>query len=194
MALAFFDLDGTLTKFDTFIPYCLLSLLYRPQQIFALNSLLKEFINFFRGRIERQDLKEAFLVAFLEGARRNEIDRWNKIFLHFFMPWIIRKEVLEIVRQHQQDGDRVYMVSASPDIYLEPLSRLWKLDGVICTVLEWKDGYLTGRILGRNCQGEEKARRIRTLFDESELVGSIGYGNSDGDQQLLKLVTFGMKI
>jgi len=156
MALAFFDLDGTLTRFDTFIPYCLLSLLYRPHRVFALKPLLKACANFCKGKIERQNLKEAFLVAFLEGSRRNEIDRWNRIFLHFFMPWIIREEMLEKVRQHQQDGDRVHLVSASRDIYLEPLARQWKIDGVICTKLEWKNGLLTGKILGRIAKGRRR--------------------------------------
>lgn len=194
MALAFFDLDGTLTRFDTFVPYCLLSLLYRPRRVFALKPLLKACVNFCKGKIERQDLKEAFLVAFLEGAGRNDIELFNRGFFRFILPWIVKEEMLEKVRQHQQDGDRVYLVSASPDIYLEPLSKQWRLDGVICTVLEWKDGYLTGRILGRNCQGEEKIRRIQALFNESELEGSYAYGNSNGDRQLLEFVTFGTAV
>ena len=65
---------------------------------------------------------------------------------------------------------------------------------MICTVLEWEDGYLTGKIMGRNCQGEKKARRIQALFNEDELKGSFAYGNSDGGQQLLELVTFAFKI
>jgi len=194
MALAFFDVDGTLTRFDTFISYCLLSLLYRPQRLFGLKPILKACFNFWKGRARQEKLKEAFLVTFLGGAERKDIDRCNKIFLRLVIPWIIRKEMLEKLRRHQHDADRVYLVSASPDIYLEPLARRWKLDGVICTVLEWKDDYLTGRILGRNCQGDEKARRIQLLFSESELEGSFAYGNDDGDRQLLELVTFGMKV
>jgi phosphatidylglycerophosphatase C len=194
MALVFFDLDGTLTRVDTFILYCMNALLYRPLQVFGLKPLLKACLDFWKGRMQRQKLKEAFLVAFLEGAKRNEVDRWNMIFLRFVMPWVIRREMLEKLRQHQQHGDRVFLVSASPDIYLEPLAKQWKLNGAICTVLEWKDDHLTGRIFGQNCQGEEKARRIQALFNENELEGSFAYGNSDGDQQLLEIATFAFKI
>jgi HAD superfamily hydrolase (TIGR01490 family) len=194
MALAFFDLDETLTKFDTFIPYCLLSLLYRPRRVFTLKPLLKACINFFRGRIERQDLKEAFLAAFLEGARRNDIELFNRGFFRFILPWIIREEMIEKMRLHKQAGDRVYLVSASPDVYLDTLASQWRLDGVICTKLEWKNGLLTGKILGKNCKGEEKARRIQALFDKVDLEGSFAYGNRDGDRQLLELVTFGTEV
>lgn len=194
MALAFFDLDRTLTKIDTFIPYCLIALLHRPTRIFAIKPVLKGCICFLRGEMQRQELKEAFIGTFLGGAGRDEIARWNKVFLGFILPLIIRKEILKKVWQHQQNGDRVYIVSASPDIYLEPLAGQWAIDGVICTNLEWKTGRLTGRILGKNCRGEKKARRIRALFDERELEGSFGYGNSEGDRQLLELVTFGIKI
>ncbi len=194
MAHAFLDLDGTLTRFDTFLPYCLLSLIYRPQRVFALKPLLKACVNFCRKRIERQDLKEAFLVAFLEGARRNDIELFNREFFRFILPWIIREEMIEKMRLHQQDGDRVYLVSASPDIYLEPLARQWRLGGVICTKLEWKNGLLTGKILGKNFKGDEKARRIQALFDKVDLEGSFAYGNRDGDRQLLELVTFGTEV
>jgi len=194
MAIAFFDLDRTITRLDTFIPYCLLYLFYRPHRVFALNPLLKACVNFFRKRKERQELEEAFLAAFLEGARKKDIERLNIKFFRFILPWIVKEEMLKKVRLHQQNGDQVYIVSASPDIYLEPLASQWRLNGVICTVLEWKDGYLTGKIMGRNCQGEEKARRIQALFNESELKGSFAYGNSNEDQQLLELVTFAFKI
>lgn len=194
MALAFFDVDGTLTWIDTFVPYCMLALLYRPRRVFALKPLLKACIDFCGGRIQGQEVKESFLHAFLGGATRTEIERWNRIFYRLVFSQIIRREVFEKLQQHKQTGDRVYLVSASPDIYLKPLARKWRLDGVICTVLEWKDDILTGRIVGRNCQGEEKAKRIKTLFTEKELAGSFAYGNSGGDRQLLELATFGLKL
>jgi phosphatidylglycerophosphatase C len=194
MALVFFDLDGTLTRANTFFLYCMVALLFQPRRVFALKPLLKACIEFWRERIQRQELKEAFLAAFLGGARRNEIERLNRVFFGHILPLITRKEMLGKLRQHQQAGDRVYLVSASPDIYLGPLARQWGLDGVICTILEWKNDHPTGRILGLNCRGDEKARRVQALFNERELEGSFAYGNSDGDRELLELVTFGMKI
>jgi len=194
MAVAFFDLDGTLTKVDTFIPFCLLALLYRPWRVFALRPLIRACVYFYRGNMLRQDLKETFITAFLSGAEKDDVARWSRIFLRIILPRIVRKEIIEKLQLHQQAGYRVYLVSASPDIYLKPLARQWRLEGAICTTLEWKYGRLTGKILDKNCYGEEKARRIRVLFDKQELEGSFAYGNSDGDRQMLALVSFGLKI
>ena len=104
---------------------------------------------------------------------------------------ITRRQVLEKLRQHQSRGDRVYIVSASLDIYINAIARQWRIDGLICTNMEWQDGTLTGSILGKNCQGEEKARRLKALFSERELKASCAYGNSDGDRAMLGLVGAG---
>lgn len=194
MALVFFDLDGTLTRLDTFIPYCLIALLHRPKRILAIKHVLIGLIRSVRGQITQHKLKEAFILTFLKGLGEREIRQINKVFLCLFIPSIVRKESLKKLRKHQLNGDQVFIVTASPDIYVQELSRQWQLNGTICTNLQWKKGRLTGSILGRNCRGEEKERRIRALFDKRDLDGSYAYGNSDGDRQMLELVSFGTKI
>lgn len=194
MSLVFFDFDGTLTWTDTFIPYCLVALVHRPRRVLVVKPLLIECLDFCKGKRHRQELKEAVASAFLEGARRQQVERWNRIFMRFVLPWIRRNKIVRKLRQHQQAGDRVYLVSASPDIYLDAVARQWGLDGVISTTLQWRNERLTGKILGKNCRGEEKLRRIRAAFSESDLAGSFGYGNSDGDRELLGLVSFAHKV
>jgi phosphatidylglycerophosphatase C len=189
MALAFFDLDGTLTRSDSFVPYCLIALLHRPWRIGRVKAVLGKTVRFLRGEIDRQSLKEAFVGVFLGGATRKDVARWNTVFFRAVLPLVIRRWVLRRARQHQRRGDRVYVVSASPDIYLQPLVEKLGLDGLICTRLECKEGRLTGKLLGSNCHGKEKATRIKALFSAAELKGSVGYGNSEGDRQMLNLVS-----
>jgi phosphatidylglycerophosphatase C len=191
MALAFFDLDGTLTKIDTFVPYCVTALIHRPLRMFRVAAVIRGLVRFMKGDIDSQSIKETLVSVFLGGAAREDIDRWNKIFLHKVFPALLRQTLLLRARNHQKMGDRVFIVSASPDIYLEPFVRQWRFDGLICTTLEFKEMRLSGKILGRNCRGEEKARRIRALFTHAELDGSSGYGNSGADKQMLELVSVG---
>ena len=194
MAIVFFDFDGTLTKCDTLVPYCLIALLHRPWRIFYITQVLRASKSFYNGKLNRQELKEAFLSAFLRSADKTDVSRWNSVFFRLVLPIIKHKKMLEKISHYKQKGDKVFIVSASPDIYLSPLVTQWSLDGLICTELEWKNGCLTGLILGKNCRGEEKARRIQVLFSENKQEGSIAYGNSSGDQELLGIVNLGIKI
>jgi phosphatidylglycerophosphatase C len=191
MALAFFDLDGTLTKIDTFVPYCVTALIHRPWRIFRVAAVIRGLVRFMKGDIDSQSIKETLVSVFLGSAAREDIDRWNKIFLRWVLPALLRQTLLLRARQHQERGDRIFIVSASPDIYLEPIVKQWRFDGLICTRLEFKARRLSGKILDRNCRGEEKARRIRARFKDAELDGSTGYGNSDADKQMLELVSVG---
>ncbi len=191
MALAFFDLDGTLTKIDTFVPYGVTALIHRPWRMFRVATVIRGLISLLIGQIDSQSFKETLISVFLGGATREDIARWNKMFFRKVFPPLLRQRLLLRARQHQKSGDRVFIVSASPDIYLEPFVKQWRFDGLICTRLEFKERRLSGKILGRNCRGDEKARRIRALFTAAELDGSSGYGNSDADKQMLEIVSVG---
>jgi phosphoserine phosphatase len=48
-------------------------------------------------------------------------------------------------------------------------------------------GLLTGRLLGANCRGPEKARRVRAWISDAGLEGAVlwAYGDSPGDAELL---------
>lgn len=96
--------------------------------------------------------------------------------------------------QHQQRGDIVYIVSASPDVYVHVIAERLNVSGLMCTRLEWQNGILTGRILGKNCRSEEKEKRICGLFNETDLKGSFAYGDSEGDRKMIDLVTYGFRV
>ena len=194
MAIVFFDMDGTLTRCDTFIPYCFIALAHRPWRIFVLKNIFKGYLGFLKDKINRQELKEVFIASFLGQATKKDVAQWNKIFFRFVLPLIKRRKIFEMLQNHQDIGDRVCIVSASLDIYLKPLVDMWQLYGVISTTAEWKKGCISGKISGKNCRGVEKAKRIKRRFSEKELEGSIAYGDSDSDDQMLQIVSFGWKV
>jgi HAD superfamily hydrolase (TIGR01490 family) len=191
MAYVFFDFDGTLTITDSFVPYCFLSLIHQPKRIFKIFPLLSVCKDFLHRKVDSHFLKEKFLLTFFHGVSVKYIDKINNLFIYFILPCIVRRKIFALMQEHQRKGDKVFLVSASPDIYLTAIKNTWKLDGLICTKTEWINGYLTGRILGKNCRGEEKVKRILSLFNKSELLGSFAYGNSKADEPMLNLSNFG---
>ena len=82
-------------------------------------------------------------------------------------------------------GHEIVIVSASLDVYLEPLAPLLGVDHVLCTKLGvGPDDRLTGRLEGGNVRGPEKIRRVREWLGAGA-VELWAYGDSAGDRELL---------
>ena len=99
---------------------------------------------------------------------------------------MIRIDGLDRLKWHQQQGHICILASASLDVYLEHWSRSQKFDGLVCSKLEYDDeGKATGSLLGRNCHGAEKVRRLHELIDAANITELYAYGDSRGDRELL---------
>ena len=64
------------------------------------------------------------------------------------------------------------------------------MDDIICSSLEVKDGYLTGRPLGRICFGQEKVVRLNEYCKNNNInpIQSWYYGDSISDLPVLSSV------
>lgn len=94
--------------------------------------------------------------------------------------------MLSKIRWHRAQGDDVAIVSAS----LAPYLRHWcERVGVerLSTELESRSGILTGRYVGADCAGPEKARRVRARFELAKYAIIYAYGDTAEDAQLLAL-------
>jgi phosphatidylglycerophosphatase C len=118
------------------------------------------------------------------------LDRLGSDFARTFVLPRLRDDTTARLRRHQALGHRVVLASASLEQYLGPLGTELGLDGVVCTRLErGVDGRLTGRLLGPNCRGPEKALRVRAWLSDNGLEDAElwAYGDSSGDTELLAL-------
>ena len=100
----------------------------------------------------------------------------------------LRAEAVARAEWHRAQGHRIVIVSASLANYLRPIAEELRFDAVLATELEvGPDGRLTGRMLGENVRGPEKARRLDSWI-ASELGGVEpfvwAYGDSSGDKEL----------
>jgi len=97
----------------------------------------------------------------------------------------LRPEMLEKLDWHRSRGHEIVIVSASLDVYLEPIAPLLGVDHVLCTKLGvGPDDRLTGLLEGGNVRGPEKIRRVRDWLG-SGAVELWAYGDSAGDRELL---------
>ncbi len=205
-----FDFDGTLTTRDTLLLFIRHArgwwalfgglLLFSPLLVLmklhlADNGRTKErlFRHYFRGMLERD------FDALCQSFARSHTH-------------VLRTAGLRTIQQALDRGDRVVILSASIDRWVEACLRPFLVSSsqfqVLGTEIEVVDGRLTGRFATPNCYGPEKVRRLKEFLKkvsprgdvegatkvslrgdvEGALEGTpfiIAYGDSRGDKELL---------
>lgn len=140
------------------------------------------------GLISRTKAKEKLLTHFFGGY---SIERFNEICLQFseeILPGLIRQTALEQIKNFQQNHTTVVVVTASAEDWVAPWCRSLQLQ-YLCTQLEIKEGIVTGKLAGPNCNGKEKVCRIQQTFSLYTYKNIYCYGDSSGDKPMLEIGT-----
>ena len=185
--IAIFDLDGTLTWRDTFLPYIAAFLAGRPARWMSVVPVLIAVILFLCGRLDRDRFKERLTRICFGGASREEISRCSARFVERVMRGGLRPAAIKVIEQHRAAGDHLVLLSASPDLYVPVLAAQLGFDECICTELGWNGGRLSGQFVTANRRGEEKVRVVRAIR-EARPAQMAAYANSSSDLGHLALV------
>jgi len=182
-----FDLDGTLTRHDTFRRFLLLSLLRRPLRGLRCWRLPIDLAVFALGRRDNAWLKTRFLGAVLAGAAP-DLETLAQAFVDRVLAKGMRPGAGAVLRRHQAEGHRTLLLSASPDIYVTAFAARLGFDNCLCTVAERDPaGCLTGRLEGANCYGGEKRRRLEQFLGASRRdLHVIVYADHASDLALMR--------
>jgi HAD superfamily hydrolase (TIGR01490 family) len=103
----------------------------------------------------------------------------------------IYPQVLELAYRHQDEGRRVYIVTAASQELATMLAGVLAFDGAIGSQFsEVVDGVYTGRPTGPFVYGEDKARVIKQLAERDgiDLGQSYAYSDSASDLPMLRVV------
>ena len=187
--VAAFDLDGTLSKHDTLVPFLRRAVgTGRTTMCLVRNAVW--FARAKRDRALRDAAKEALLVTAVAGRVEAELREIGTSFAPT-ISW--RDEMIEVLRGHQRVGHETVVVSASPTLYVDAVARHLGIDAVVATQLEVVDGLLTGRYVGENCRAEEKARRLQAWLGGRD-VELHAYGNPPDDDAMLSLADVPVRV
>jgi len=103
-----------------------------------------------------------------------------------------RSEIIARLRDHQSNGHLILLVSGWLTPSLKLLGAHYKVDGVVGTKLEMKDGHYTGRIIPPVITGADKERCTREYFTANDLdidwESSYAYADSITDTGLFGMV------
>lgn len=184
---AFFDFDGTLTHSDTVIPFLRHCFNNDIQFIAKLLPLFPKLTGYLCGIISNKEAKESICQAYLRNWHQEDIKKQAILFSEKILPNLLLDKGMQKLIEHQKQGDRCVLVSASPDWYLIPWARQHKLYGVIGTRMAYtENGMINGKINGQNCYGMEKVRRIEDLYGIDCWLNSYAYSDSKTDLPMLK--------
>lgn len=185
--IAFFDFDGTITEKDS-----LLEIIKFRHGTFAFYTGMlvnsPYLVAMKAGLIPNQKAKEKVLKWFFGKLKVEEFQKLSDDFATTIIPSLIRSKASTEINKLKSAGYEVVIVSASAENWLS----LWcKNEGLslLGTILEVKDGRITGNIVGENCYGQEKVRRIKEKYDLSAYQSIHCYGDTKGDKPLLGLAT-----
>jgi phosphatidylglycerophosphatase C len=171
---AVFDLDGTISRRDTYLDFLLRMLWRTPKRWLLVHSLALAVCRHKAGFKDNTWLKEEFLRVILGGMAQVVLEKYGRRFADAVMRTGLRPEVQQRIEFHKRKGDLTIMSTASPDLYVRPLAEHLGMDVVHCSRTEWNGAEcLTGRLSGGNCYGREKVRRLAALFGTNRRLWNV---------------------
>jgi len=184
-SLALFDFDGTITQKDSFIEFIRF---YKGEATFIFGMmLLSPFLIAYKLKIIKNwQAKQMTLKFFFRGEPVDTFKSKCQDFTTKVIPSLVKKKAIDKIEEHQQHGDRVIIVTASAEDWLQDWCKTKNIE-LIATQLEKVDGKVTGKILGNNCYGDEKTNRIMSYLNIRDYSTVFAYGDSKGDHAMLKL-------
>lgn len=185
--IAFFDFDGTITTKDTLLEI----IKYKHGKgKFYFGFLLHSpwLVAYKLGIISNQLAKEKVLRYFFRKMSPEQFQHMSDGFARTEIPALVRPKALYEIQKLKEAGAEVVIVSASAENWIREWCFSLQLK-LIATQLEVKNGHMTGKIVGRNCHGEEKVARIKSKYNLSDFREIYCYGDTSGDKPMLALGT-----
>jgi phosphatidylglycerophosphatase C len=193
--VAAFDLDGTLTPADSFLHF-----LRRVTGVRALTGALGRLVPLAGTDMARRrdDMKAALVMRLLAGRAAAEIEEHGRAHGEA-VARAVTAPMRDLLDRHGAAAHWRVVVSASLEVYVAPAAERLELEAALATRLEVDgQGLLTGRLLGPNCRGPEKARRLTEWMETVGLAPRSlplwAYGDSAGDRELLALADHPVRV
>jgi HAD superfamily hydrolase (TIGR01490 family) len=192
VTIAAFDFDGTITTKDSLWPF--LKYTVPHGKLYLLTALLSPILVLGALHIiPRGKAKEIYVGTLFRGIRYNKFNETGRTFGRSEeLEKLVRPETLKLIKQHQEAGHLVTIVSASLEEYLWGWGAKHDIECVLATGLsDGKKGIVNGKFYYPNCKGKEKVRRLKFLIKEENATYLYAYGDSPSDSYMLNLADEG---
>ena len=198
--IAVFDLDGTITRSDTFLPFLLGFLLKNPSRVFRCILLPLYALIFWTGLRGNDWAKQRFLTRVCGGASRQALADYSTDFAALVVQNGLLPGAVAAIEAHRARGDRLILITASLDLYVDAIARHLDFDDVLASRVAWRTAgdfgvTLDGRLDGENCYGANKVERLRAfLANDKRSMQIVAYSDHASDLPLLAVADFGYVV
>jgi HAD superfamily hydrolase (TIGR01490 family) len=193
---AFFDVDNTILRGSSSFHFGKAAFnagFFRRQDLWRFAWEQFRFIS--RGETAKglNFIKDRAL-GLIAGHQAKEL---ADLTVHCYAEYIKPKlwpETVRLAREHIAAGREVWLVTATPQEIAEVIAKQLGLTGGLGTIVEQKDGVLTGRLVGEALHGRHKRRAIKSLAKERNISLKRSYAYSDSVNDLPMLTAVGSAI
>lgn len=185
--LAVFDLDGTITRRDTLLPYVMGFPMSTSRKFLGVLVFVGTLFLFVLGRRDHGQVKSAFIRSTLRGKTRSQVRAWTAEFVPSLLKRGVFADALTRIAQHRKEGARLVLMSASTDLYVPEIGTALGFDEVICTGVQWDADHLEGYLTTPNRRGTEKTRCFEALLRTHPGLTTAAYGNAGSDLDHMRL-------
>ena len=184
-ALALFDFDGTITTKDSATEFF---------KFISGNRIIYFYKNYFLCLFEIVKfkflgssyliLKNKRLSVHIDGLTEKEFKQYCNNFDENIIHELIKQSALQSLYQHKNAGDAVWIVSASYDFLIGNWCRRNGLSYLVNTT-KLENGKII--LTSEECNFNGKVTRIIENIELSKFENIYAYGDSAGDEDMLRL-------
>ena len=189
--LAIFDIDYTITKSETLMELFKYVIKNDKRNIRFLPRAIYGGSMYVLGIYDERKVKEKFL-KFIDGIKEQDLSKLVKSFYEEKLKTIVYDDALKMMKKLKNEGYDIYLISASPEFYINEFYNIKEVDKIIGTKFNFSDGIFTRKMEGENCKGEEKVRRLKEVLNNEKIEvnfkESYMFSDSLSDKPLLDLV------
>jgi HAD superfamily hydrolase (TIGR01490 family) len=192
IAAAFFDVDNTLIRGSS-------SFLFGKAAFERKFFSRKDFWNFawhqfrfiWRGESAKTltSIKDRAL-GLIAGHKAEELAALTETVYDDYICPKLWPETVRLAKEHIAAGREVWLVTATPQEIAEVMAKRLGLTGGLGTIVERKEGILTGQLVGDALHGKAKRKAVKQLAKERRisLKKSFAYSDSHNDLPMLSAV------
>lgn len=181
MTISIYDMDRTLTRRGTFVPWLLFWLRTEaPWRVLLMPMLLLPAVAFQCGWIDRGELKSQVHRIVMGGSVTiARLERAAAAFAARIVATDVFPAALASIAVDRALGRRLVIATASNAYYAQAIGAALGITEVIATRSQMEGDRVLAAIDGENCYGDAKARMIAAWLDRNGLRDAAWRFHSD---------------